>query len=110
LRVALHRPQTITRYVDVALQAAALDDEVLATSLLEIYLSPVGDCGSAVRQTLDAYFAAGRSTSIAARSLGVVRQTVENRLRTAEQAIGRPLQACLPELELALDLDELDVP
>jgi hypothetical protein len=110
LRVALRRPQTITRYVDVALLAAALDDEVFATSLLEIYLSPLGECGSAVRQTLHAYFAAGRRISIAARSLGVVPQTVENHLRTAGQVIGRPLQACLPELELALFFDELDEP
>jgi PucR C-terminal helix-turn-helix domain/GGDEF-like domain len=107
LRVVLRRPQSLTRYVDVALLAAALDDEILARSLLEIYLSPLGDSGSALRATLRAYFAASRSTSSAARSLGVVRQTVENRLHTAEQAIGRPLQSCLSDVEVALRLDEL---
>jgi hypothetical protein len=110
LRVALRRPQVLTRYVDVALLAAALDNEVLARSLLAIYLSPVGPRGSDLRATLHAYFAADRSTSSAARSLGVVRQTVENRLHTVEQAIGRPLRACLSDLDVALRLDELGEP
>jgi PucR C-terminal helix-turn-helix domain/GGDEF-like domain len=110
LRVVLRRPQTLTRYVDVALLAATLNDEILARSLLEIYLSPLGRRRSDLRATLHAYFAADRSLSGAARSLGVVRQTVDNRLHTAEQAIGRPLQACLPDLEVALRLDELGEP
>jgi hypothetical protein len=110
LRVVLRRPQRLTRYVDVALLAAGLDDEVLARSLVEIYLSPLGDRGSELRATLNAYFVASRSASSAARSLGVVRQTVENRLRTAERAIGKPLHTCLPDLEVALRLDELNEP
>ena len=110
LRVALRRPQVLTRYVDVALLAAALGDEVLTRSLPKIYLSPVGARGSDLRATLRAYFAADRSLSGAARSLGVVRQTVDNRLHTAEQAIGRPLHVCLPDLEVALQLDELGEP
>jgi PucR C-terminal helix-turn-helix domain/GGDEF-like domain len=110
LRVVLRRPQRLTRYVDVALLAAGLDDEVLARSLVEIYLSPLGDRGSELRATLHAYFVASRSASSAATSLGVVRQTVENRLRTAEQAIGQPLHACLSDLEVALCLDELNEP
>jgi DNA-binding PucR family transcriptional regulator len=110
LRVALRRPQVLTRYVDVALLASALGDEVLTRSLLEIYLSPGGARASDLRATLRAYFAADRSLSGAARSLGVVRQTIDNRLRTAEQAIGRPLNVCLPDLEIALQLDELSAP
>lgn len=110
LRVVLRRPQMLTRYIDVALLASALNDEVLETSLQETYLSPLGDCGSELRATLHAYFAAGRSISTAARSRGVVRQTVENRLRAAEQAIGRPLRVCLPDVEVALRLDELNEP
>jgi len=110
LRVALRRPQVLTRYVDVALVAAALDDEVLARSLLEIYLAPVGGDGSDLRTTLHAYFAADRSASSAARSLGVVRQTVENRLHAAERAIGRPLHTCLSDLDVALRLDGLGEP
>lgn len=110
LTVVFRRPQKLTRYLDVALLAATLNDETLATSLLEFYLSPLGNRNSELRTTLRTYFAVGRRTSIAARSLGVVRQTVENRLRTAEQVIGRPLRACLPDLEVALSLDELNEP
>jgi hypothetical protein len=110
LRVLLRRPQVLTRYVDVALLAAALDDEILARSLLEIYVSPMGTGSADLRATLHAYFAADRSTSSAARALGVVRQTVENRLHTAEQAIGRPLHTCLSDLDVALRLDELGEP
>ena len=110
LRVVLRKPQKLTRYADVALLATTLNDETLARSLLEIYLSPLGDRGSELRTTLHEYFAAGRRTSHAARSLGVVRQTVENRLRTTEQVIGRPLRTCLPDLEVALSLDELNEP
>jgi len=106
----LRKPQKLTRYADVALLAATLNDETLARSLLEIYLSPLGDRGSELRATLHEYFAAGRRTSQAATSLGVVRQTVENRLRTTEQVIGRPLRTCLPDLEVALSLDELNEP
>jgi PucR C-terminal helix-turn-helix domain/GGDEF-like domain len=112
LLVALRRPgpQRLTRYADVALLALALSDEVQAQSLIEVFLSPLDarrDGGAVLRETLRAYFAAGRNASSAAAALGVARQTVENRLRTAEQALGRPLQACPAELEVALRLEEL---
>jgi hypothetical protein len=107
LRVVLRRPQKLTRYADVALLAAALDDEILARSLLAIYLSPLGDRSSELHATLHEYFKASRSTSSTAKALGCVRQTVENRLHTAERAIGRPLHECLSDLEVALHLDEL---
>jgi hypothetical protein len=41
-------------------------------------------------------------------ALGVNRHTVESRLNTAQQHIGRPLDTCLIELEVALRLRELD--
>jgi hypothetical protein len=39
--------------------------------------------------------------------LGVVRKTVESRLRAVEQRLGRTLHPCPAELEVALALDEL---
>jgi hypothetical protein len=33
---------------------------------------------------------------------------VESRLRTAEQLLGQPLRTCLPELDVALALEELE--
>jgi sugar diacid utilization regulator len=113
LLVALRRPgpQRLTRYADVALLASALRDDVLARSLIEIFLSPLDDRrdgGAVSRETLRAYLAAGRNASSAAAALDVGRHTVENRLRTVEHSLGRSLQTCLAELELALCLEELD--
>ncbi len=113
LRVALRRrePGGVTRYADVALLAFALTDETLARSLIEIYLSPLNqqrDGGAVLRETLRAYLAAGRNATSAAAKLNVTRHTVTSRMLTLEQRLGRGLQTCLAELELALRLEELD--
>jgi hypothetical protein len=112
LLVALRRskPRRLTRYADVALLALALRDEPQAKSLIEVFLSPLDSRradGTVLRETLRAYFAAGRNASSAAAALGVARHTVENRLRAVEQSVGRSLQTCLAELEVALRLEEL---
>ena len=110
LRVALHCPRPFTRYADVALLASVLNDDILATSLVDIYLSPLGDCGNGgavLRQTLRAYFAAERNASSAASAMGVTRHTVENRLRTIEEKLGQTLRTRQAELEVALRLEEL---
>jgi len=108
--VALHRPRGLTRYVEDMLLAAALRDETLARSLQEIFLSPLAiqrDGGATSRQTLRGYLDSGLNASAAGIALGVTRHTVENRLNTAEQKLGRSLDTCLVELEVALRLAEL---
>ncbi len=108
--IALHRPQRLTRYADVALLAAVLRDKELATSLVEIHLSPLQDerdGGAVSRETLRAYFAAGCNTATAAAALGVDRHTVQRRLHAIEERLGRLLNTCQPELEVALRLEEL---
>jgi DNA-binding PucR family transcriptional regulator len=113
LVVALRRPQGCTRYADVALLATALKDAALARALLDIYLSPLEgsrDGGSVLRETLHAYFAAGRNISSTATVLSVARSTVESRLRAIEERLGRTLHPCPAELEVALHLDELTCP
>ena len=103
----------LTRYGDVALLASALKDEALARALLEIYIAPLDDGrggGPVLCATLRAYLAAERSVSSAAAALGVVRRTVENRLSTIEERLGRSLHPCPAELEVALELDGLVVP
>lgn len=110
LLVALRSRERLTRYADVALLAAALRDDVLARWLLETFLSPLDsqrDRGAALRETLRVYFATGRNVSKAAVALSVKRQTVEQRMQTVDQALGRALDTCLAELEVALRLDEL---
>ena len=110
--VALHRPAPAhTRYAEDMLLAAALRDETLASSLQEIFLSPLSsmrDGGAASLQTLRVYLSSGCNASKAGSRLGVTRHTVENRLNAAQQHLGRELDSCLVELELALRLEELD--
>jgi len=110
LRVALHDRRRLTRYADVALLAAVLHDEALSASIVNIYLSPLGDRqngGAVLRDTLRAYLAAERNASSAASALGVTRHTVENRLRTIEEKLGQRLRIRQAELEVALRLEEL---
>jgi hypothetical protein len=107
LSVALRGPDPFVRYAEVALVAAVLKDDLLATSLRKLYLEPLErerDGGDVLRETLRAYFEAGRNVSSAAVALGVNRNTVASRLRAAEVAIGRPLSSCGPEVDVALRL------
>jgi hypothetical protein len=109
LAVAVHGPEPVVRYADVALLAAVLQDDLLATSLRQLYLEPLEgerDGGEVMRETLRAYFAADRNVSSAAAALGVNRRTITNRLRSIEAAIGRSLCGVATELEVALSLED----
>jgi hypothetical protein len=101
------------RYRDVALLASMLRDNLLVSSLRDIYLAPLEaerDGGQTARETLRAYFRTGRQVSSAAAALGVDRHTVTKRLRAIEERLGRPLDACGSEVEAALQLDDLGRP
>jgi hypothetical protein len=111
LSVAVRRNESLVRYSEVALLASMLQDELLATSLRQVYLEPLRgerDGGEEARKTLRAYFTAGRNVSSAAAALGVSRHTVANRLRSIEQRLGRPLGARDSCIEVALEIDELN--
>ncbi|MBK5218652.1 MAG: helix-turn-helix domain-containing protein [Thermoleophilia bacterium] len=106
--VASKERDTVVHYGDVCLLAAVLRDDLLSSSLRELYLAPLEcerDGGEALRTTLRAYFAANRNGASTAFALGVSRQTVSNRLRTVEERLGRPLPTCAPAVEAALALD-----
>ena len=60
--------------------------------------------GAVLRATLRAYFVAQRNVSSTASALGVSRKTVNSRLRTVEQGLGRTLDSCALELELGVTL------
>ncbi len=110
LPIALHSPGRLVRYIDVALLASMLRDDLLATSLREIYLAPLAeerDQGETSRETLRAYLATGQNVTSAAAVLGVTRNTVANRLRAIEDRLQRPLSACTAEVDAALQLEEL---
>jgi hypothetical protein len=110
LPIALGNPHSPVRYSKVALLASMLQDDLLSTSLRELFLDPLSeerDGGEVLRETLRAYFTAERSASSAAAALGVNRHTVTNRLRTVEERIGRSLSTCSTEMDAALRLDGL---
>src|SRR5215469_13352172 len=67
--VALRRPALFTRYRDVALLASLLRDEDLVTHLTDTYLPPLAaerGGGETLRETVRAYFVAGRNAVSAA--------------------------------------------
>jgi diguanylate cyclase with GGDEF domain/PucR-like helix-turn-helix protein len=110
LSVADRSSEPFTRYADIALLAAVLQDDLLVTSLRKLYLEPLEqerDGGEVARETLRAYFAAGRNVSSAAAALTVQRHTVSNRLRAIEERNGRPLSAWATEIEILLRLEAL---
>jgi hypothetical protein len=102
----------VVRYADVALKIAVQQDELLVTSLAEVYLSPLAaerDGGAVARETLRAYFSAGRNVSSAAAALGVSRQTVRNRLKSIEDRLGHPIDRYATEIEMAVELGAADL-
>jgi hypothetical protein len=110
LPVARLRGESPVRYGEVALLAAAVQDDLLASSLRGLYLHPLEqerDGGTVLRKTLRAYLAGGRSLTSAAAALGVSRRTIANRLRRVEESIGRPLHKRLADVETALQLEQL---
>jgi DNA-binding phage protein len=111
--IAQRTPGSVTRYVDVALLASMLQDQILIKSLNEIYLAPLmedRDGGTTLRVTLRAYFATERNVSSAASVLGVSRKTVTRRLRETEQRLGHPLGSCATEIDAALRLEQMEGP
>ncbi len=108
LPIAERKEQAVLRYADIALLASILRDDLLTTSLRQLYLEPLEgarDGGKVTRETLRAYFAAERNISSTAAVLGVDRRTVTNRIRAVENLFGRPLKDFATELETALLLD-----
>lgn len=110
LPIAMRGGEPVVRYADVALLASILRDDLFATSLRKLYLEPLEeerDGGEMARETLRAYFAAGRNVSSAAAALGVARHTVANRLRVIEEKFDGSLGECSAELDAALRLAQL---
>jgi len=112
LAVAVRRPEISARYADVALLASAMQDDLTATSLRQLYLAPLdeSDRGGVLRETVRAYLATRGNVTSAAAALDVDRRTVTNRLRLVEERLGSSLNERMSELTIALQLDRLDPP
>jgi hypothetical protein len=111
LVVALRTPgKVVVRYADSPLFAAAVQNDTLVR-WLEDFLAPVRSYkggGLDLLQTLRALIDKECNRRAAATMLDIDRHTVESHLRTAEELLGRTLPTCLPELDVALRLEELD--
>ena len=110
LQIMLRRPRRLTRGRDVILLAGILRNDTLVRSLLDAYLVPLEANGLATQtliDTLRAYFSVGGNAAAAAASLGVTRHTVQRRIKTVEQTLGRPIHSCYSELVVALEVVDL---
>ena len=109
LPTARRQGRRVVRYVDAGLLASVAADDLLLESLRQIFVAPLSeerDGGEDLREALRAYLGTGRNISSAAAALGLDRGTVRKRVRVAEERIGRPVDECAAELEIALRLAE----
>ncbi len=109
--VALRRPDKVAWYAEGRLLATALQNATLASSLKQKYLAPLSnqsDGGAKLRRTLRTYIDLECNATSASHPLQVGRHTVESHVHTAEKLIGCSLRECLPELDVALRLEELN--
>jgi hypothetical protein len=110
LLVARSWPRRLTRYLDVAPHATALQDEAFADSLIETYLSPLDDMrigGQAARRTLGALLAKAHNVSSAASALRIDRSTVHRHRNEIERRLGCQLHDRRVEIEVALRIEGL---
>jgi hypothetical protein len=111
LQVALRGGKRYARYSEMPLLASTLQDDLLASSLEQLYLAPLReerDGGVAAKCTLRAYFKASGNVSSAAAELGVSRHTVRSRIAAIEERLERPVDDVSAEIETALSLDEIE--
>jgi hypothetical protein len=100
----------LTRYLDVAPEANALQDQALQDSLIGTYLSPLDGMrigGQAARRTLRALFDAEHNVSSAAHKLNVDRSTVHRQRNEIERRLGCRLPEHQVDIEIALRVEEL---
>ena len=110
LQIALRGAKRFARYSDMPLLASTLQDDLLASSLEQLYLNPLRqerDGGKIAKATLRAYLKAAGNVSSAAAELGVSRHTVRSRIAAIEERFGRPVDDVTAEIETALRLDDL---
>lgn len=108
--VARCRPRRLTRYLDVAPEANALQDEALLDSLIGTYLSPLDEMrigGQAARRTLRALFDTEHNVSSAAHKLDVDRSTVHRQRNEIERRLGYRLHEHQVDIEIALRVEDL---
>lgn len=107
--VAQLSKQRITCYADVAGEARALQDPLHAKWLMRTYITPIVEHhdGATLLKTLEMFYEAAGIVDKAAKLLDKGRHTVERHLDKVGEIIGRELQTCHSDMELALRLARL---
>jgi PucR-like helix-turn-helix protein/diguanylate cyclase with GGDEF domain len=110
LQAMLQNPQRLVRGRNVILRVGVMRDDTLVRSLLDGYLTPLKRHANSQKllEALRAYLATGGNAAAAAAAIGVTRHTVQRRIRTVEETLGRSFESCQAELHVALQIDELD--
>jgi hypothetical protein len=106
-RVATHLPQSVTRYDDVALEAALLSDIRAARRFVARELGPLTSPdprARVLRDTLGGYLRSGLNAAAAAALLNVSDRTIAYRMHSIEDALGRSVPARSTELAAAVRL------
>ena len=106
-RVAAHLRQPITRYDNVALEAALLVDTRTARAFVKREPGPLTNDDSRteqLRRTLRAYLSTGLNAAAAAAMLGINDRTVAYRIRGIEQVLERSVATRSAELAAGLRL------
>jgi hypothetical protein len=109
--VVRNRAMSMIHCADVTLDAALLANPLLFRLHQETYLTPLDGLrnkGQIARATLSAYFACEQNIVSTSHRLNVSRKTVENRLQQITAVLKLPLHACIPELQVALRLENLN--
>jgi hypothetical protein len=106
-RVAAHLPQPVTRYDDVALEAALLCDVRAARRFVERELGPLTSQDPrtrVLRETLGSYLQSGLNAATTAAQLNVSDRTIAYRIHGIEDRLGRSVLARSTELAAAVRL------
>ncbi len=106
-RVAVHLPQSVIRYEEVALEAALLCDVPAARRFVERELGPLNSPDPRIgmlRDTLGSYLQAGLNAAATAAVVHVSDRTIAYRIRSIEDLLGRSVLARHTELAAAIRL------
>jgi hypothetical protein len=106
-RVAAHLSQPVTRYDDVALEAALLSDVPAARRFVERELGPLASQDPRTQvlcETLGSYLRSGLNAAATAAVLHVSDRTVAYRIHNIEELLGRSVLARSSELAAAIRL------